>query len=162
MNVDYLRVSITDRCNLRCLYCNPSGCCHVMDGEEILTFEEICRVVGLFAQSGIRRVRLTGGEPLMRDNLVDLVGRLTALPHVEDVAITTNGVLLSGLAAELRKAGLSRLNVSLDAIRRSCYAQITGSDLLPRVLAGLHAAIEAGLTPVKINTVVMASVRSCP
>ena len=159
MNVDYLRVSITDRCNLRCLYCNPSGCCHVMDGEgEILTFAEICRVVGLFAQCGIRRVRLTGGEPLMRDNIVDLVEKLTALPHVEDVSITTNGVLLSGLAAELREAGLSRLNVSLDAVTRPCYAQITGSDLLPQVLEGIHAALEAGLAPVKINTVVMKGV----
>jgi cyclic pyranopterin phosphate synthase len=155
MNVDYLRVSVTDRCNLQCVYCNPSGCCHVMDGDEILTFEEICRIVRLCARCGIRRVRLTGGEPLVRDNIVDLVRRLAAVPGVEDVSITTNGVLLSGLAAGLRDAGLSRLNVSLDAVTRAGYARITGSDLLPQVMDGIHRAIDVGLAPVKVNTVVM-------
>jgi cyclic pyranopterin phosphate synthase len=158
LNVDYLRVSVTDRCNLRCIYCNPSGCCHVRDGQEMLTAEEICRIVRLFARCGIRRVRLTGGEPLLRDNIIDLVGELAAVPGVEDVSITTNGVLLPGRAPGLRQAGLSRLNISLDALTRACYARITGVDRLPQVLAGLHAALEAGLAPVKINTVVMKAI----
>ncbi len=154
-NVDYLRVSVTDRCNLRCIYCNPSGCCHARTRDAILTFEEISRAVELFARCGIRRVRLTGGEPLTRANLVDLVRRLAIIPGIEDMSVTTNGVLLSGLAAQLRAAGLTRLNISLDAVTRACYARITGSDLLPQVVEGIHKAVEVGLAPVKINTVVM-------
>jgi cyclic pyranopterin phosphate synthase len=152
---DYLRVSVTDRCNLRCLYCNPTGGEHLTDGRETLTFDEIHRAVGLFARCGFRRVRLTGGEPLVREGVVDLVRALAGVSGIEEVSLTTNGVLLASLAGALKEAGLSRVNVSLDAVTRSCYAEITGSDLLPQVLEGLHAALEAGLIPVKINAVVM-------
>jgi cyclic pyranopterin phosphate synthase len=155
MNVDYLRVSITDRCNLRCVYCNPRGDRGLRDGEGILNFDEIHRVVGLCAECGIRKVRLTGGEPLMRRNIADLVHRLATVPGIEDLSLTTNGVLLGAQAADLKAAGLKRVNVSLDAADRECYRQMTGFDLLPHVLDGLRQAVEVGLMPVRLNCVVM-------
>ncbi len=158
MNVDYLRISVTDRCNLRCIYCSPTGCCHTTDGSEVLTFGEITRLAGLFARCGIRRVRLTGGEPLVRANIAGLVRMLAAVPGIEEISLTTNGVLLSGLAAPLKEAGLRRVNVSLDAATRPCYERMTGADLLPEVMAGIRRAVEVGLTPVKLNTVVMKGV----
>jgi cyclic pyranopterin phosphate synthase len=155
MNVDYLRVSITDRCNLRCVYCNPLGDHGLREREGILDFEEICRVVRLCAECGIRKVRLTGGEPLLCRNIVGLVHRLAAVPGIEDLSLTTNGVFLGPMAAQLRAAGLKRVNVSLDAVDRECYRRMTGFDLLPRVLDGLHQALAVGLTPVRLNCVVM-------
>lgn len=155
MNVDYLRVSVTDRCNLRCIYCNPLGDHGLRDREGILDFEEIHRVVRLCAECGVRKVRLTGGEPLMCRNITDLVRRLAAVPAVEDLSLTTNGVFLAPVAAELKAAGLRRVNISLDAIDRQCYREMTGFDLLPQVLDGMHQAIDVGLTPVRLNCVVM-------
>lgn len=158
MNVDTLRVSVTDRCNLRCIYCNPLGIHGREDPAGILSFDEICRVVRLCAECGIRRVRLTGGEPLMRENISDLVRRLAATPGIEDLALTTNGVSLERMAAGLREAGLKRVNISLDAADGPCYRQMTGFDLFSRVIAGLHKALEVGLAPVRVNCVVMRDV----
>lgn len=147
MNIDYLRVSVTDRCNLRCIYCNPLGDAGCTDGREILSTDEIVRVVRVCTQGGIRRVRLTGGEPLLREDLVGLVQRLAGIPGVEDLSMTTNGVLLASMAAGLKEAGLRRVNISLDAMDRNCYRQIAGADVLPRVIDGLHKAIQVGLCP---------------
>jgi cyclic pyranopterin phosphate synthase len=155
MRINYLRVSVTDRCNLRCIYCNPLGDCGLIERDEILTFEEIHRIVGLFAECGISKVRLTGGEPLVRKNIVQLVRELAAIAGIEDLALTTNGVLLETMAEELKAAGLNRVNVSVDSVERGNYKRITEFDLLEKVTKGIYKAIEVGLMPVKINTVVL-------
>ncbi len=155
MRINYLRVSVTDRCNLRCIYCNPLGDCGLIERDEILTFEEIHRIVGLFAECGISKVRLTGGEPLVRKNIVHLVRELAAIAGIEDLALTTNGVLLETMAEELKAAGLNRVNVSVDSVERENYKRITEFDLLEKVTKGIYKAIEVGLMPVKINTVVL-------
>jgi cyclic pyranopterin phosphate synthase len=153
MNVDYLRVSVTDRCNLRCIYCNPLGDHGRRDHAGILDFDEIQRVVRLCAECGVRRVRLTGGEPLMCRNIADLVGKLAAVTGIEDLSLTTNGVL-GPMAAQLKAAGLKRVNISLD-VGQGVLPTDDGFDLLPQVLDGLHLALEVGLTPVRLNCVVM-------
>ena len=158
MSVDYLRISVTDRCNLRCIYCNPLGDCDFIEHKEVLRFEEIHRIVSLFVECGIRKVRLTGGEPLVRKNIVYLVRKLAAIAGIEEMTLTTNGVLLEPVAAELKAAGLHRVNISVDSAEREGYRQITGFDLLPGVTRGIYKAIEVGLTPVKINSVVMRDV----
>jgi cyclic pyranopterin phosphate synthase len=165
MNVDCLRVSVTDRCNLRCIYCNPLGSDGLIARGEIMSFEEIHRVVRLCAECGIRKVRLTGGEPLVRTDIVHLVRALASLSAcgnaqagisgIEELSLTTNGVLLAPMAAELKDAGLKRVNISLDSAERRCYRRITGSDSLLRVMDGIHKAIEVGLTPVRLNCVVI-------
>jgi len=155
MATDYLRVSVTDGCNLRCIYCNPLGHGRRGGDERVLSFDEIHRVVALCASHGIRRVRLTGGEPLMRVGIADLVCRLAAVGGIEDLSLTTNGVLLGPMAADLRHAGLRRVNISLDAAEPACYRRMTGEDVLPAVLDGMHRAMEAGLVPVRINCVVL-------
>jgi cyclic pyranopterin phosphate synthase len=151
--IEYLRISLIDKCDLRCTYCIPKGYTHFEHSENWLTFDEIERVVAIFSRMGTSRFRLTGGEPLLRKGLPDLVGRLSALPGVEDLSLTTNGTQLARLAAPLRQAGLSRLNVSLDSLRRECVEEISGSDSLAKVMAGLHAAKEAGFKRIKINMV---------
>jgi len=158
MRIDYLRISVTDRCNLRCIYCNPLGDFDFIEHKEILRFEEIHRIVRLFVECGIKKVRLTGGEPLVRKNIVQLVRQLAGIAGVEEVALTTNGVLLEPVAAELKAAGLKRVNVSVDSAERESYKQITGSDLLSRVTKGIYKALEVGLKPVKINSVVIRGV----
>jgi len=155
MSIDYLRVSVTDRCNLRCIYCNPLGDYGLMQRDEILTFEEIHRIVRLFVECGISKVRLTGGEPLVRKNIVALVKKLAPTAGIKDLALTTNGVLLEQMAEELKAAGLGRVNISIDSVERGNYQRITGFDLLEKVTKGIYKAIEVGLTPVKINTVVL-------
>lgn len=155
MNVDYLRVSVTDGCNLRCIYCNPFGDHGFGESAEILSFDEIHRVVRLCAECGIRKVRLTGGEPLMRRGITGLVRRLAGTSGVDDLSLTTNGMLLGRMAAELKEAGLTRVNISLDAVDEQCYRRMTGFDALSQVLAGMHKALEVGLTPVRLNCVVM-------
>lgn len=154
-NINYLRVSVTDRCNLRCVYCNPLDDDGLADRGEILSFDEIHRVVRLCAQCGITRVRLTGGEPLVRENIVSLVRRLAGISRIDDLSLTTNGLLLGPMAAELKEAGLQRINISLDAAEGRCFRQVTGSDGLRRVMAGMHGAMAAGLAPVRINCVVL-------
>ncbi|KJV30685.1 molybdenum cofactor biosynthesis protein MoaA [Aquitalea magnusonii] len=156
--IDYLRVSVTDRCDLRCSYCIPKGFKGFEEPANWLRFDEIERVVAAFARLGTRRFRLTGGEPLLRRDLPQLVGALAALPGVEDLSLTSNGTQLASLAAPLKSAGLHRLNISLDSLRRDCVASISGSDSLDKVLSGLAAAKAAGFANIKINMVPLAGV----
>lgn len=154
--IEYVRLSVTDRCDLRCAYCLPRG---YRDFEEQpgrwLGFEEIERIMRAFAALGVRRVRLTGGEPLTRHGLPELVARLRAIPGLEDISLSTNATRLKKLAHPLKRAGLGRINVSLDSLRPERFAAVTGGGKLSKVLDGLMAAKDAGLTPVKINMVVM-------
>jgi cyclic pyranopterin phosphate synthase len=154
-----LRVSVTDRCNFRCTYCMPRevfGPDHAfVPRDELLTFEEITRVVGAFARAGVTRIRLTGGEPLLRRNITHLVELLAGLPGIDDVAMTTNGALLGGLAQPLLEAGLNRVTVSLDAVDPEIFRQMSDTTTDVRVvLDALRTAREVGLTPVKINAVI--------
>lgn len=153
--IDYMRVSITDLCNLRCVYCRPPEGVSLVSHDEILRYEEILTIVQVARDMGIRKIRITGGEPLVRRGVLDFVSRLTSIPGIEDVGITTNGVLLGALARDLRAAGLTRINTSLDSLRRETFRAITGSDLLDKVLTGIDAAIDAGFSPVKINVVLL-------
>ncbi len=150
-----LRISVTDRCNLRCRYCMPEDDYVWLPRREILDFEEIRTLAQAFVRCGVRRVRITGGEPLLRRGLERLVAMLAGLPGVEDVAMTTNGLLLADQAARLRDAGLRRVTISIDTLRPERFKALTGSGGFERLLAGIDAAGEAGLTPVKLNTVVM-------
>jgi GTP 3',8-cyclase len=151
--VDYLRVSVTDRCNYRCTYCLPEdGVSHV-DREDILRFEEIVGLVRCFVDLGVRRVRLTGGEPTVRRDLVQLVRMLREIPALEDLALSTNGHLLAELAGPLREAGVDRLNVSLDSLDPERFARITRRGDLGRVLAGIESARAAGFQSIKLNAV---------
>ena len=151
---DDLRLSITDRCNLRCAYCMPHEPVWYPH-EAILSFEEITRVARLAIGEGVGRLRVTGGEPLVRRDVATLIGSLAALPGVTDLSLTTNGVLLEPLAGELRSAGLKRVNVSLDTLDRARFARMSGRDRLPEVLRGLAAAAAAGIGPIKINAVLL-------
>ncbi len=158
MGINCLRVSVTDRCNLRCIYCNPLGDSDFIERSEILRFEEIERLISLFARCGVSKVRLTGGEPLVRRDIVSLVGRLAVVEGIEELSLTTNGVLLEQMASELKVAGLKRVNVSFDSPVRETYKRITGLDALGKVMAGIRKALEVGLTPVKINAVILRGV----
>jgi cyclic pyranopterin phosphate synthase len=149
-----LRVSVTDRCNLRCHYCMPEDQYVWLPREDVLTFEEISRLADLFGALGTDRIRVTGGEPLLRRNLPDLIRQLAAKSWVRDLALTTNGVVLADRAAELRAAGLHRLTVSLDTLRRDRFERLARLDALPAVLAGIDASRRAGFTGLKIDTVV--------
>ncbi len=152
--IEYVRVSVTDRCDLRCFYCMPEGFHGFEEPEDWLTHDEIERVVRAFTTMGVRRIRLTGGEPLVRKNLTGLAARLAALPELDDLSLSTNATRLAKHAAELQRAGVSRINVSLDSLRPEVFKEITKGKL-EKVIAGLMAAKEAGLSPVKINMVVM-------
>ncbi|GIX22190.1 MAG: GTP 3',8-cyclase 1 [Gammaproteobacteria bacterium] len=153
--ISYLRLSVTDRCDLRCHYCLPKGFRGFYEPAHWLDFDELTRLAGLFAAHGVRHVRLTGGEPLLRRNLPELVARLAALPGVERVSLSTNAVRLAKWAAALKAAGLRRLNISLDSLRPERYAAITGGGRLDKVLDGIEAARAAGFRSVRINMVVM-------
>ncbi len=148
--VEYLRLSVTDKCNLRCFYCLPEGFRGFEEPGNWLRFDEIERVIAAFVDLGVNRVRITGGEPLVRRDLPQLASRLAALPGIEDLSLSTNATLLQRHAGELREAGISRINVSLDSLRPERFEQITGSSLKP-VLDGLVAAKAAGFAPIKIN-----------
>ncbi len=156
-----LRVSVTDRCNFRCIYCMPESAypkeSRYLPSQRLLSFDEIERLVRLFVNElGVRKVRISGGEPLLRPGLPDLVARLAAIPGLSDLALTTNGYLLSDLAPALARAGLSRLTVSLDSLDPQEFAALSGGQAaLEQVLDGIDAAITAGLAPLKINCVVM-------
>jgi len=156
--VEYLRLSVTDRCDLRCTYCIPEGYKGFEEPELWLSFDEIERVIGAFARLGVSKIRLTGGEPLLRRNLPELAHRLSALDGVKDLSLSTNATQLAKHAVELKKAKISRLNVSLDSLNAERFSQIVRRDCLDQVLAGLMAAKEAGFSPIKINMVVMAGV----
>jgi len=153
--INYLRVSVTDRCNLRCVYCMPPEGVKPASHSEILSFEEIEKVVRAAAVIGVRKVRLTGGEPLVRRGIEELVRQLAAVPGIDDLALTTNGLLLPEKARLLKEAGLRRVNISLDSLVPERYREITRGGDLAGALAGVQAALEEGLHPVKINTVVI-------
>ncbi len=150
---DNLRVSVTDRCNLRCFYCMPEEAVQFRPRSEILRFEEIERFVRIVVALGVRRLRITGGEPLVRAGLPTLVRQLAAIPGVADLAMTTNGLLLAEHAAALRAAGLRRLNISLDSLQETTFRRIARREGLARVLAGIDAAVQAGFDKIRLNTV---------
>jgi len=152
--IDYLRISITDHCNLRCLYCVTDEIAWVPH-DEILRFEEITKIVDIFATEGIRKIRITGGEPLMRKGLPDFISQLSRIEGLDDLSVTTNGVLLKSQAEALKEAGLKRINVSLDTLKPERYKIITGRDFFSQVWEGIEMAKAVGLSPVKINVVAM-------
>lgn len=151
--IDYLRISLTDRCNFRCIYCMPEEGVQSLCHEDVLRIEEIEQAVRVATGIGIKSVRLTGGEPLVRKGVVDLVRGISALPGIENVSMTTNGVLLPKMARDLRQAGLSRVNISLDTLDPDQFAYITRRGTLDQTLDGIEAALDAGFDPVKINAV---------
>ncbi len=154
---DDLRISVTDRCNLRCSYCMPVEP-KWFPRERLLTYEETTRIVRIAGRLGVRRVRVTGGEPLVRRDLPDLIGMIAAIRGIDDVSLTTNGILLASAARDLVAAGLRRVNVSLDTLDRDRFRRITGRDHLDRVLEGVRRASDAGLAPIKLNTVLLRGV----
>lgn len=154
--IDYLRVAVTDRCNLRCRYCVPEGGPEAR--EEPLTLEQFARLIGIAANAGIRRVRLTGGEVLVRKNIVRFIERIAAIPQIEEVTMTTNGTRFAAMASELQAAGLSRVNFSLDTLDARRFYYITKSHEWQEVLHGIHKALELTMAPVKINMVVIKGV----
>ncbi|MCB1738435.1 MAG: GTP 3',8-cyclase MoaA [Gammaproteobacteria bacterium] len=156
--IEYIRLSVTDRCDLRCVYCMPKSFKDFAEPEEWLSFDEIERVIGAFAALGVKRVRLTGGEPLVRRNLPELAGRLSQLPGVEDLSLSTNAVQLARHADALKTAGVRRINVSLDSLDAETFRDTTRGGRLDKVLDGLMAAKQAGLSPIKINMVAMRGV----
>ncbi len=153
--IDYLRVSVTDRCNLRCTYCMPAEGIRLKDHADILSYEQITRVVAAAVGLGIGKVRLTGGEPLLRRNITFLVRELKAVPGIGEVSLTSNGTLLAPLAGELKQAGLDRLNISLDTLDAEKYRQVTRGGDINQVLAGIRAATAAGFAQTKINMVLI-------
>ena len=152
--IDYLRLSVTDRCNMRCRYCMPESGVVQRDRLDILSYEQLLSLTQAAVSLGIKKVRVTGGEPLVRKGIVEFLGRLAQLPGLEQLVLTTNGLQLPELAGSLKQAGVQRLNISLDSLRPEIFAKITRRDALDRVLAGIAAAEQVGL-PIKINMVVM-------
>ena len=155
--IDYLRISLTDRCNFRCIYCMPEDGVCAMSHDEILRIEEIEAIARVATRIGIKSVRLTGGEPLVRKGVVDLVRSLHDMPEIENISMTTNGVLLPQMADDLKKAGLSRVNISLDTLDPEQFKFITRVGKIESTLQGIDAALEAGFNPVKINAVTVRS-----
>jgi GTP 3',8-cyclase len=155
--INYLRISVTDRCNLRCIYCMPEQGVKLIHHNDILSFEEIIEIVDICVRFGVNKVRITGGEPLVRKGIVDFVKMLAEVPGIDDLSMTTNGTLLDQFAIPLAKAGLHRVNISLDSLSPENYRQITRVGDLKSVLKGINSAVEAGLTPIKINCVIKES-----
>jgi cyclic pyranopterin phosphate synthase len=151
--LNYLRISVTDRCNLRCIYCMPYGAFAKLRHEDILTYEEILRLAGIALGLGVNKIRLTGGEPLLRKGIFDFLPELTALPGLEEVSLTTNGIFLSNNLEKIRVAGIKRINVSMDTLRRDRYKKITGYDGFEEAWEGIKRACQLGFHPVKINMV---------
>lgn len=151
--INYLRISVTDRCNLRCCYCMPEEGIALTPHGEVLTYEEILRIVRVFASEGISKVRLTGGEPLIRKGIADFISRLSQIEEIKDMSLTTNGILLKELAQDLKQAGLKRINISLDSLRKERFCQITRKDGFEHVWAGIEEAMKVGFSPIKINMV---------
>ncbi|MFW5452235.1 GTP 3',8-cyclase MoaA [Thioalkalivibrio sulfidiphilus] len=156
-HIQYVRLSVTDQCDLRCFYCMPRGFKDFEEPEHWLTFDEITRVIGAFGRLGVQRVRVTGGEPLVRKNLPDLVSRLAGLEGINDISLSTNATRMRKHAGELKAAGVARINVSLDSLKPEVFRQVTGGKL-EKVLDGLMAAKAAGFAPIKINMVAMKGV----
>ena len=151
----YLRISVTDRCNYRCVYCMPSEGLNWVPREDILTYEEIGRIVEVMADMGIQEVRISGGEPTLRSDLITLVEHIRRVPGIQDIAMTTNGHTLAKLAPDLARAGLNRINVSIDAMDPDLFRRLTRGGSLERVLEGITAARQAGITPIKLNAVIL-------
>ena len=153
--VEYLRVSVTDRCNLHCAYCMPPGGVDLFPRCEILRYKDILDLTQIFAELGVRKVRLTGGEPLIRKGIVGFIDQVSEIEGIEQIALTTNGILLPQMAQDLKKAGVNRLNISLDSLQKERYQSITGHDGLGIARQGIEAAMSAGFDSVKINMVVI-------
>ncbi len=154
-NINYLRISVTDLCNLRCKYCMPEEGVYKVQHGDILSIEEIEKIAKAFVHLGVNKIRLTGGEPLVRKGIVNIVEKVGSLDGIKDLAMTTNGILLKKYAGDLKTAGLNRVNISLDTLKAEKYAYITRGDKLKDVLEGIEEAKKVGLTPVKINTVLI-------
>lgn len=152
--INYLRISVTDRCNLRCIYCMPEEGVVPLMHRDILSYEEILDVVKVAVSLGINKIRITGGEPLVRKGVVGLIGEISRLEGITDLSLTTNGVLLEEFAGQLKEAGLHRINISLDTLDPDRYRELTRGGDIERVLRGINAAIKTGLMPVKINCVI--------
>ena len=151
----YLRISVVDRCNLRCLYCMPAHGAGFETWAELLSYDEIVTLTKCFSELGIQKVRITGGEPLIRKNIAELVFRIREIPEIREMALSTNGVFLKGQAKALKAAGLDRINISLDTLNRKRFQEIARVDRLAEVLDGIEEALEYSLKPVKLNTVLM-------
>ena len=154
-HIHYLRVAVTDRCNFRCQYCMPAEGVEWIEHDKLLRYEELLRIIRAFASLGVDKVRITGGEPLVRKGLVPFLHEVACISGIKEVGLTTNGSLLEEYAPLLKEAGVGRINVSLDTLQPERFTQLTGQDQLTQVLAGIKKAQEVGLTPVKINMVVM-------
>lgn len=154
-DINYLRISITDRCNLRCFYCMPEEGIQKLNHDDILTFEQLYPIVEVAVELGISKIRITGGEPLVRKGIVNFIEKISKLSGLKDIAMTTNGILLERYAQELKEAGLHRLNISLDTLKEDRYKMITRWGELNQVLRGIEATEKAGLSPIKINVVAM-------
>jgi len=154
-DINYLRISVTDRCNLRCIYCMPEEGIKSLRHEDILRFEDILKIVKVAASLGINKIRYTGGEPLVMKDIDKLIYETSKIQGIEDIAITTNGILLSDMAEDLKKAGLKRVNISLDTLDKDKFRSITRIGNLDKVLEGIDKCLTLGLKPVKINTVLM-------
>jgi cyclic pyranopterin phosphate synthase len=157
-NINYLRISVTDRCNLRCIYCMPEEGIKSLRHEDIMRFEDILKIVKVAASLGINKIRYTGGEPLVMKDIDKLIYETSRLPGIDDIAITTNGILLSDMAEDLKMAGLKRVNISLDTLSKDKFRSITRTGNLDKVLESIDKCLSLGLKPVKINTVLMKGV----
>jgi len=155
--ITYVRLSVTDRCNMKCVYCIPDGM-EWVEKADVLSYEEMARLAGILARMGVRRIRLTGGEPTVRPDLTTLVRLLRAIPEVEEISLSTNALLLAPMAGALRAAGVDRVNISLDSLRADRFREITRGGDIEKVLAGIAAAEAAGIAPIKINVVAMRGV----
>ncbi len=158
-NISYLRVSVTDRCNFRCSYCMPTGATHWFPPREILSYDELLQIIRVAVKSGISKVRITGGEPLVRKDLVYFIAAIKKIPGIRDLSMTTNGSLLTQYAMQLKKAGLDRINISLDTLREERFTKIAGRSMFRQVLLGIESAEQAGFSP-KINVVVMKGINT--
>ncbi|MDA8227240.1 MAG: GTP 3',8-cyclase MoaA [Desulfitobacterium hafniense] len=155
--IEYMRISVTDRCNLRCRYCMPETGIEWLPHEDILTYEEILQLMRISIQFGFKSFRITGGEPLVRKGIIDFIRQAVQLPGVEDLMVTTNGLMLPDMAFDLKAAGVNRINISLDSLEQLRYEEITRGGQVERVIQGIFRSIEAGLSPVKVNCVVVRS-----
>ena len=153
--IDYLRISLTDRCNMRCFYCMPNGSPDFVKSADLLDATELALIVAAMASRGLRKVRLTGGEPLLRPDIVEIASAIASVPGIRDLSISTNALLLKDRAVSLHRAGVRRANISLDSLDPVKFARITGCTLHRNVLAGVYAALEAGMAPIKINVVAL-------
>jgi len=153
--ITYLRISVTDRCNFRCKYCMPSGIKQFIPHEEVLRYEEIIEITKAFSEFGIEAVRITGGEPLVKKQIETLIEKISQIPEIKDISMTTNGYKLKEMAAKLKKSGLNRVNVSVDSLKKEKFKFMTGVDGLEKVIEGIRESIEQGLNPVKVNTVLI-------